>query len=280
MPTKSPTMSDITRVFDLHNDLPTAKSGNIASIYSTFDEHKCVSAFFTTQLKSEPLSFITDFIKNYPPTKNRIFGIEDLHFVTNEKILKKVCRLPIVYASLTWNYENLLAGGANSDARLTDWGKFVVKTLALHNILIDTAHLNKKSFYDVCDLGDVRIINSHTCQNSIYKHARNISDKQIKAIIARRGVIGLTPVSFFLKDDSKSPANSDDYIKQIDTFCQKFGADNIGIGTDFYGAAPLLCLTEYADFAKIAHKLENLGYKKQDITKILFTNAENVICYK
>ena len=266
-------------LFDLHQDLPTAEGINdnfIAEWYKKTQLHKSVSAFWTTRI-NKPLEFIIEFIKKYPLTENRFFGIEDLWFVNDGEILERICHLPILYASLTWNNENALAGGTFSDSGLSTFGKKVVKKLAQHNILLDTAHLNEDSFYDVCNIGGIKIINSHCCQNSIFEHNRNITDEQIKIIIEKGGTIGLTPVGSFMKDEKNDGiATIDDFVYQIDTFCQKFDCNNIGIGTDFFGATPLSCLTNYADFAILSHKLEHLGYKKQEINKVFFSNANSV----
>jgi len=264
-------------LFDLHQDLPTSDSSNLNYLYKQMLPHKSISAFWTTRLKNEPIKYITAYIKKYPPTDNRLFGIEDLWFVDNEYILQEICSLPIVYASLTWNDENNLGGEAGSGKGLTAWGKCVAKTLSKNNILVDTAHLSEKAFFDTCNIEGIKIINSHTCQKSIFEHDRNITDEQIKLIIANDGIIGLTPVSFFMKNDTANIVTIDDFTYQIDTFCQKFDINNIGIGTDFYGAPPLSCLTNYSEFSYLAYKLKSMGYKKIDIDKIFYLNAEKIL---
>ena len=281
------------KIFDLHQDVATSNVAlceylsncvahnltDLASLYTSFKPHTTISAFWTTRSSFDVLDYISNYIKNYPPACDRLFAIEDLWFVDNENVLEKVCKLPIVYAGLTWNDKNTLAGGANSDVAvgLSDWGKRVVKALSKSNIVIDTAHLNEKSFYDVLDLdlGYKKIINSHCCQNAVYKHNRNLSDNQIALIIEHGGLVGLSPVSFFMKDetDGKS-ATVADFAHQIDRFVQTFGCDNLAIGTDFYGADPLVGLASYNDFYNLQLQLEKQGYKKIDIAKIFFSNAD------
>ena len=280
-------------IFDLHQDLSTVaaatvefKSKNryvsyaskvvfnsfIDSVYDSFGAHTSVSAFFTTRL-AQPYSYIKTFIEKYPPTALRRFAIEDLWFVSSEPLLKKVCALPIIYASLTWNGANALAGGAGSGEGLSCIGRRTVRALYASDIALDTAHLNERSFYDVLDMGECgKILNSHTALNSVFKHDRNLTDKQVRLLLQRGGIVGLTPVAAFLSEGGN--AVIDDYINLIDTFCQKFGTQGAAIGTDFFGADPLEGLNTYNDFTKIQTALQNKGYKAHDINKIFFANAK------
>ena len=274
-------------IFDLHNDYPT--SGEPCD--KAFCPHVVVQAFWTSEL-IKPFDYINNYINNKNTTSgfcgktsiSTLYAIEDLWFASNSDMLEKVCKLPLMYASLTWNHQNLLAGGANSDGRLTALGANVATQLINCNVALDTAHLNRKSFYDCIELVEnmhlngnnqnqkPKIINSHTCLNSIYNHPRNLTDEQIKKIINLNGIIGLTPVAQFMRSD---PHNADltDYIKQIDTYAQKFGVANLAIGTDFYGAPLLSGLANYNDFKFLAQDLEKLGYSKYTINKIFYKNA-------
>jgi len=128
------------QIFDLHNDIATSPSAIdefrslkkflsyeqklifnsfIDYYYSQFYPHTVVNAFWTSRLVA-PLNYIRQYIKKYPKNSDRLYSIEDLAFVKNEETLNEICELPIVYASLTWNGENLLAGGVGSNAKLSD----------------------------------------------------------------------------------------------------------------------------------------------------------------
>jgi len=123
----------------------------------------------------------------------------------------------------------------------------------------------------------MKIFNSHTLLKSCYNHERNLSDQQIKLLIARGGVVGLTPVNQFLKEKK---ATLCDFVAVIDTFVERFGIDNAAIGTDFFGADPLEGLENYDSFESLVAELEKLGYTRIDISKIFYRNASRFFQYK
>jgi len=280
------------KVFDLHNDLPTlshsieevyhkreytffasnrAFLSTLQSAYQTFTNHSVVSVFWTTRLE-KPLSYINRYLKKFPLQTNRLYAIEDLGFVETAEDLAEICALPLCYASLTWNQENSLAGGSYADTTLTSWGESVMDALNTSGIPIDTAHLNEKSFYAVLDKAE-KILNSHTCMQSIHNHARNLSDTQIKHILSKGGIIGLTPVADFMGVENTKGTCSH-FAIQIDTFVQKFSIEGLCIGTDFNGAEPLVDLNNYKEFENLYEALVKRGFKHSDIQRIFYTNAE------
>lgn len=258
-------------IFDLHNDLPTAKLSATERIrLLTGTVETVVYAFWTSEL-AEPLKFIADGMRELGGTIP--FAIEDLWFV-NESNIDAVCSLRPVYCSLTHNGRNSLAGGALENGRLTSLGKFVVRKLNGAGIAVDVAHLGKESFNEVAALAE-RLIDSHTGLNCVCNHPRNLSDEQAQIILERGGIVGLTAVADFLGGNE-----ADDYAGTINSFVQKFGIDGACIGTDFNGTQPLNGLTNYNDFENIANKLLSFGYTENDISKIFYDNANNYFKYR
>lgn len=284
-------------IFDMHNDILTSDlpSKYCHSILKR-SENKIVCALWTTNLHGNILSGVIKQSKIIKKIDNCYFALEDLHFLCDEnnryvsdskkclysnkaevrcaEIALKLSTIPILYAGLTWNYDNCLAGGALGSGRLSDSGREVIQILTAAGIIIDTAHLNSQSFYDVLDETD-SVINSHTAADEVTSHLRNLDAQKIHLIIERGGIIGVTPVKDFIGGNKIS-----DYINHIDYFVQKFGADNLSIGTDFYGTTPLDELNEYKSFEIIKEKMEKLGYPIGVIEKIFYKNAENYFANK
>ena len=73
-------------------------------------------------------------------------SVEDLGFIKTEQDLKKLIDLRPISVTLTWNEANQFAGGANSNKKLTKLGIETIKLLEEKDVLIDTAHLSRKSF--------------------------------------------------------------------------------------------------------------------------------------
>lgn len=104
--------------------------------------------------------------------------------------------------SLTWNKENELAGGADSETGLTALGKKAVKELEANRIVIDVSHLNNASFWELCEIAE-RPFHCHSLQLlDICPHKRNLDDLQIQEIIRRKGLIGINFYPIFINGES------------------------------------------------------------------------------
>ena len=264
------------KIFDLHNDyflqMPrdSQKKGYI--IKQNLAEN-IISALWTSELSEvesfEMLNRACEFVNNH---EKLFLGVEDLHFLNKNNLLDFVKFKPI-YAGLTWNTCNALAGGAHESGKLTSFGKQVVKKLNDNNIVVDMAHLNENSFLDVARVSDRPYFCSHTACYSLCNNPRNLKDYQIKMICDSGGLIGLCLVSDFLNGTKKSYA--EDIICHIDYFACHFGIDNLAIGTDFYGTKHLpKGVKSYNNLIKaISNGLLKMGYTEKAINKILYENA-------
>jgi len=139
--------------------------------------------------------------------------------------------------TLTWNYDNELGSGTyGSDGGLTDFGKEVVREMNRLGMIIDVSHLNEAGFWDVMKITKTPVIASHSNAYEICKHPRNLTDKQISALVDMNGYIGLNLYSDFLNDEN---ADITDVLRHIEYF-EKFGAiDILGLGCDFDGVDKL-----------------------------------------
>lgn len=253
-------------IFDLHNDLPTRKfSDDEKKRIAESVDSKVIYAFWTTEMQN-PLDEIakgTELLRG----KNRLFAIEDCGFMKEygTEFLSDVSPL---YCGLTHNPDNALAGGAMEGGELTEFGKEVILRLNELKIPVDTAHLNRKSFYQVAEIAE-RIIDSHTGWESYYSHLRNLTDEQVKIVLERGGIIGLTAVKEFI-----GGGDAEAYADFIDSFVQRFGIEGVSIGTDFYGTQPLDGLKDYTEFYRISESLSKKGYDENSVNKIFYQNAD------
>lgn len=259
------------RIFDAHNDYFTALNAEEAKAYQKKlkkSRGKVISSIYTTELKN-PLGKINKLNKN-----TELIHIEDLGFLDSNK-MGKLTQIKPFSCGLTWNYKNHFAGGCLSSGGVTKDGKQLIKFLATNGIKIDLAHLNRKSFWQIAKLNLPRgsVFCSHTAINSVNKHLRNLTNKQIEYIIKKGGLVGICFVSQFL--NGKSVSTSDDVCNHIMYFIKKWGADNLCIGTDFYGTKDLpIDLTCYEDFALLKKKLIKRGVLSTDVNKIFYQNLK------
>ncbi len=208
---------------------------------------------------------------------NLLLSIEDFGFVDNEDELNKLIKLKPFSVTLTWNYENQYAGGAYTNKGLTKKGINVIKKLEENNILIDTAHLSRKAFNQFSKITTKPIFNSHSNINQLFKHKRNLTDRQIKRIVNTDGFLGLT---FYEKFISSEKISCKDIALQLDYLIKKFGHKNFGVGTDLFGVENQYLpkdFKSYFDVENLIYELKQLHYSNKIIKAIFYKNFQKFI---
>ncbi len=173
--------------------------------------------------------------------------------------------------SLTWNGENELAGGADSETGLTALGKKAVKELEANRIVIDVSHLNNISFWELCEIAQRPFIATHSNCFDLCPHKRNLDDLQIQEIIRRKGLIGVNFYPIFI--NGESDASFQELRAHIRHIVALGGEDVIAVGSDFDGAAALSRLNR---IEKVSDWHENLSkhFDPEFVDKITFKNAQ------
>lgn len=143
-------------------------------------------------------------------------------------------RLGVRMLSLTWNHDNHLGGGINSEnIGLSKMGKKIIRKMNQLQMIIDISHLNRKSFYDVLTESKGPLVASHSNAYNVCNHPRNLTDNQIMALARRDGLIGINFYPPFLTNSKK--AKIKDIIRHIDYIRKLTGKRHIGLGSDFDG---------------------------------------------
>lgn len=251
------------RIADLHNDFLTADNTKRDSFAS----------FINYAVWSTYLSEWQTFLKVKNSQVNGIYSIEDC---SNIDDFDKAFDFGFEIFSLTWNYDNAFGGGAfGQDICLTDKGKNVIKKINARSKIIDASHCSYNTFFGIIDYAD-KVIATHSCVYELNNHKRNLKDEQIKEIVNKNGLIGITFVSDFLTENEK--AYSDDVVRHIDYIVQKWGIDYVGIGSDFFGTEKLpIDIKEYRNYDILVEKLLNIGYNILDIDKVFYNNFINYL---
>ena len=229
------------QIADAHNDLfMTFNSSAEVSRYLNFCKHNKVVKLFTAyyfsqEQKKQEKSMVFDDIEHKFSLLNDsnlvVKSFENIEFVDDFKSLQKFVKFKPFCATLTWNYENKLAGGALSKKKLSKWGKKVVTELNKNNILVDVAHLNEQSFWDISEL-QKELFCSHTASSEVYSIKRNLNAAQLTEIGKRDGYVGLCLYNTLL---GGSFADFELIRRHLDNFLEYAGEDCVGLGTDFNG---------------------------------------------
>jgi membrane dipeptidase len=185
----------------------------------------------------------------------------------------RLAQTGIKVAGLTHMGRNRIGDGNNVSfpEGLTGKGKDLVEELAREGFAFDAAHLAEPGFRDLSRIHEGPIISSHTGVRSLCDIPRNLTREQIAVIMERKGVIGIAADPKMLTPSGE--ASIEDIFHHIDRIAQSFGADGIGIGTDFCGFhatnAGFEDITRLEDLARmmLAH-----GYPMQSVRKIMGEN--------
>ncbi len=200
---------------------------------------------------------------------NVLLSIEDISFINDTYEIELLKQRGVKSATLSWNHENKLCGGAYSDRGLTNTGREVLKKLLEENFIIDLAHASKKTFFDVVKHLNKPFIVSHSNCFSLCPHPRNLTDEQIKIVRDFDGIIGINFYSPFVKNEGR--ANLNDVARHIAYIAELIGVQYISFGSDFDGA------DEFPDDLRVVEDLPNM---KKELQKLGFSDEEIYnICY-
>lgn len=174
--------------------------------------------------------------------------------------------------TLTWNGENELGGGADTDTGLSAFGREAVGLFEENGIAVDLSHASKRLFFDVLTIAKKPVIATHSNAQAVCRHRRNLSDEQFKEIVGRGGIVGLTYHDAFLNDNPEK-ASSEDILRHAYHFLEIGGEDHLALGSDFDGGRLPHDMRGLEDMEKIREKfLRTFGERVTE--KIFFDNAQ------
>lgn len=224
--------------------------------------------------------YLGDLPERPPQTPHGVISIEG-----GEMLEGKISRLHEFYEkahirmiALTWNNENEIGHSAKSGSQegLKPFGLELLKEMDQLGVLADVSHLNEAGFWDVAEHGALPIVASHSNLKGLCGHRRNLTDDQVRAIIEKKGFIGINFYSCFLREDGA--ATLDDVLRHIDGIAELGGIDVLGFGSDFDGIDEWPeGLGNPGDFPALLELLIRHGYSQEDVEKIAGLNLWNVL---
>lgn len=175
------------------------------------------------------------------------------------------------------------AGGTGTNEGLTDFGRLLLDGMEEQGVLLDVAHLSDKAFWESMERFKGPVLASHCNCRALVPHQRQLDDEQIKALVSRRGVIGVACDAWMLspgwiKGHSHNQGVTLDLVADhIDHICQLTGStSHVGIGSDLDGGfGHEQCprdLDTIADLACLTPILQGRGYRESDIEAIFHGN--------
>ena len=158
-------------------------------------------------------------------------------FVANKvQRIEAFHRLGLRILIMAYNINNTLGDGVldRTDGGLTQTGKLVLQECNRLGIVLDCAHVGRRTSLETIEQSTQPVVFSHANANAIAGNPRNIDDEQIRACATRGGVIGLANWGpLLLKKDATTRPTLNDMGDHVDHLAQLMGTTkHIGIGTD------------------------------------------------
>lgn len=175
------------------------------------------------------------------------------------------------------------AGGTAIETGLTPLGRELLPAMERIGLILDLTHLSDASFWEALDLYGGPVLASHSNCRALVPNQRQFSDAQIRAIVARDGVVGvllgcsdLVP-GWVVGARHNGRVTLDRLVDHIDHICTLAGsAQHVAIGSDLDGGVGRdefpRDLDTIADLQRLGPLLAARGYATDDIDAILHGN--------
>jgi len=211
-----------------------------------------------------------------------------LHIEGAEAIDTELRNLDILYASglrslgPVWSRPNQFGHGVpfrfpsspDTGPGLTAAGKNLIRRCNELGIAVDLSHLNERGFWDVAGISKAPLVATHSNVHAISASSRNLTDRQIAAIGASGGMIGLNFANGFLRPDGlwRSDTSLDVMLRHLDRMIELAGIDHVGLGSDFEGARIPAAIGDVTGLAALQKAMGQHGYDAAMMRKLCFEN--------
>ena len=161
------------------------------------------------------------------------FGFQNPSPIEDDIGLVEIChQLGIRFMQLTYNNQSLLATGCyeNDDTGLTRMGKQVVAEMNRVGMVIDMSHSADRSTLEAIEHSTRPIAITHANPDWWHPALRNKSDEVLRALTYEGGMLGFSLYPHHLAGGSNCTLDS--FCQMIAEAASRYGAENLGIGTD------------------------------------------------
>ena len=132
----------------------------------------------------------------------------------------------------TYNHRNRLGDGCleRANSGLSKLGREAIARMNDLGIVVDVAHVGRRTSLDVIEASSAPVIVSHGNPCGVYDSRRNLTDEQIEAVAASGGVIGVCAFPGFV---SAADADLGKLLDHVDYLAALVGAEHVGLGMDY-----------------------------------------------
>ena len=173
-------------------------------------------------------------------------AIQPVHFLSN--FFGAACHLPMV-----------------TDYGLTEKGKNLIFRLNQLGWMVDLAHCSEKTFDEIVEICGSPPMVSHMNLREFKNIRRNLTDKQIKAIAKRKGLLGLILFASYLRPYG-SKVGIYEVAESLERLRDLAGPKSIALGTDMDAPVNLpIGLSSPAFFYRLTEELLRRGFREEEL---------------
>lgn len=217
-----------------------------------------------------------------------LYGVESGHAIESTfSVLRLFYQLGVRYMTLTHNCNTPWADTHLVDRNssmvknngLTPFGKQIVAEMNRLGMLVDLAHVSKKTMIDALTVSRSPVIFSHSSAWALCNNTRNVQDDVLELVKANRGVVMVAFTPDFIRCDPPNHGNISDVAAHINHIRNVAGIDCVGIGSDFDGIpnAPA-GLEDVSKYPQLIEYLISQGnWTDDDIIKLIGGNLLRVL---
>jgi membrane dipeptidase len=150
------------------------------------------------------------------------------------ELLQTLFRLGVRIVSMAHFGRSMLADGSAEDAagsRLTRSGVAAVELMGELGIVVDISHLGAAGVEHVLEISRRPVLATHSSARALVDHHRNLTDEQLKGVVAGRGVVCVNFYAGFL--DLSGAPTIDHLVDHVLHIADVVGVDSVGLGPDF-----------------------------------------------
>jgi len=196
-------------------------------------------------------------------------GIEGAHALDGDlKNVETLYAAGVRMMAPTHFFDNDIGGSSAGEHKggLTEKGRELVRRLERRRILVDVAHASEKTLEDVLAVATKPVVVSHTGVKGTCNNNRNLSDRQLRAVAATGGVVG---IAYF--EVAVCGPGAADIARAIRHAVDVAGLDHVALGSDFDGAVKTPFDT--TGLPVLFDALLRQGFGDEEIAKIAGGNA-------
>jgi len=146
--------------------------------------------------------------------------------------IREFRRLDVLVMQLTYNHHTAFGCGCldGDSGGVTALGRKAIATMNEVGVALDLSHANAQTTLDGIRLSRRPAVITHAGCRAVYDHPRNKSDRAMRALAAKGGVMGIYMLPF-LTAPTRQP-ELPDYMRHMLHALDVCGEDHVGIGTD------------------------------------------------